>query len=310
MSNIVKTISFDIWHQAPELFANQLGENQKLTGFCGIKDHPIQKDLVNDCIDMFADFFHLNNKIKMQYFDEKMGGARGYTPYKIETPKDGNHADLKEFWQMGRDLPLEHMYKKYMFDNYFASEITEFEIKIKELFSSFDQFGQQLMQAIALYLKLDIDHFEDSINYGNSVLRAIHYPPIATEEPGERAGAHGDINLITLLIGGHKPGLEILFENKWIPINTEHDTLVCNIGDMLERYTNHLLPSVIHRVTSHSDQTKGSSRYSIPFFLHPNPDWLIKTLPSCIDNDHPDLYPESIIADDFLQKRLHEINLL
>tara|TARA_B110000263_G_scaffold168377_1_gene146672 strand:- start:463 stop:1242 length:780 start_codon:yes stop_codon:yes gene_type:complete len=259
---------------------------------------------------MFADFFHQNNQIKMQYFDKNLGGARGYTPYKTETPKDGNHADLKEFWQMGRDLPLDHRYKKYMFDNFFASEIPEFETKIKELFSSFDQFGDQLMQAIALYLQLDIDHFKNSINYGNSVLRAIHYPPIASEESGERAGAHGDINLITLLIGGHKPGLEILFENKWVPINTVQNTVVCNIGDMLERYTNHLLPSVIHRVTSHSDQIMDSSRYSIPFFLHPNPDWLIETLPSCIDNDHPDLYPKSIIADDFLQQRLHEINLL
>ena len=165
------------------------------------------------------------------------------------------------------------------------------------------------MQPIAMYLGLENNYYESHINEGNSVLRTIHYPPV-DEDIGERSGAHGDINLITLLIGGNKPGLEILVDDNWYPIDTPQSTVVCNVGDMLERFTNNRLPSVLQRVTSPSDTVKGSSRYSIPFFLHPNPDWFIETLPSCIDDEYPDLYPEGIMADDFLQQRLYEIKLL
>ena len=186
----------------------------------------------------------------------------------------------------------------------------EFKTKIQRLYQDFDRFGKKLMQAVSIHLNLDLNYFDGFINQGNSVLRAIHYPPIITEELGDRSGAHGDINLITLLIGGHKPGLEILKEGKWIPAETGRETILCNVGDMLERFTNNQLPSAIHRVTSGSEETKNTSRYSIPFFLHPNPDWLIETLASCIDKDNPNLYKESILADDFLQQRLYEIKLL
>ena len=186
----------------------------------------------------------------------------------------------------------------------------EFKSKTQKLFKEFDRFGKQLMQAVSIHLNLDSNYFDGLIDEGNSVLRAIHYPPIISKELGDRSGAHGDINLITLLIGGHKPGLEILKENKWIPAETEQETILCNVGDMLERFTNNQLPSAIHRVTSDSDKIKNTSRYSIPFFLHPNPDWLIETLASCSDEANPNLYKESILADDFLQQRLYEIKLL
>ena len=259
---------------------------------------------------MFADFFAQSEELKMKYFDEDIGGARGYTPYKIETPKGGQHADLKEFWQMGRELPENHPYKKFMFGNVYVSEIPEFTDRIQKLFKAFDLFGKQLMQAIAIYLDLDQHYFNSAIDTGNSVLRAIHYPPIELEDPGERSGAHGDINLITLLVGGHKPGVQIFINNQWVPVYSERDTVLCNVGDMLERFTNNYLPSVKHRVTTGPTKITDSARYSIPFFLHPNPDWLIETLPSCIDAEHPDLYPESILTDDFLQQRLYEIKLL
>jgi isopenicillin N synthase-like dioxygenase len=165
------------------------------------------------------------------------------------------------------------------------------------------------MKAIAIYLELDKEYFNSHINEGNSVLRAIHYPPYEIES-GERSGPHGDINLITLLIGGNKPGLEICIDDEWHPVETPQSTVVCNVGDMLERFTNHRLPSVIHRVNTPSDVSKNSSRFSIPFFLHPNPDWFIQTLESCVDDGHPNQYSEGIMADDFLQQRLYEIKLL
>jgi isopenicillin N synthase-like dioxygenase len=246
----------------------------------------------------------------MKYFDADLGGARGYTPYKVETPQGGQHADLKEFWQMGRDLPENHPYKEFMFDNLYVSEIPEFKDRMEELFKAYDLFGKQLMQAIAIYLGLDQYYFDSAIENGNSILRVIHYPPVESEEPGERSGAHKDINLFTLLIGGSAPGLEILLNGQWIPVQIERDVLLCNAQEMLERFTNNRIPALIHRVTKGPTKITDSPRYAIPFFVHPNPDWLIETLPSCIDADHPDLYPESILTDDFLQQRLYEIKLL
>ena len=152
--------------------------------------------------------------------------------------------------------------------------------------------------------------FSTAVNKGNSVMRTIHYPPVQNNEIGERAGAHEDINLITLLIGGHKSGLEILSkEGEWQDATVEEDVIICNIGDMLQRLTNNYLRSTTHRVSASSLQSE-SSRYSIPFFVHPNPDWLITTLPSCFDEDRPNLYTESILAEDYLQERLKEIKLI
>jgi isopenicillin N synthase-like dioxygenase len=310
MSDLIETVSFDLWDKDPEQFARRLGQNHKSTGFCAISDHPIEKELVDSCVAMFADFFGQSEELKMKYFDEDMGGARGYTPYKIETPQGGQHADLKEFWQMGRDLPENHPYKEFMFDNLYVSEIPEFKDRMEELFKAYDLFGKQLMQAIAIYLGLDQYYFDSAIENGNSILRVIHYPPVESEEPGERSGAHKDINLFTLLIGGSAPGLEILLNGQWIPVQIERDVLLCNAQEMLERFTNNRIPALIHRVTKGPTKKTDSPRYAIPFFVHPNPDWLIETLPSCIDADHPDLYPESILTDDFLQQRLYEIKLL
>jgi isopenicillin N synthase-like dioxygenase len=238
MSDLIKTVSFDLWDKDPEQFAEKLGQNHKSTGFCAIKNHPINKELVDSCVAMFADFFAQSEELKMKYFDEDMGGARGYTPYKIETPQGGEHADLKEFWQMGRELPENHPYKQFMFDNVYVSEIPEFKDKMQQLFKAYDLFAKQLMQAIAIYLDLNQFYFDSAIDNGNSILRVIHYPPVESEDPGERSGAHKDINLFTLLIGGSEPGLEILLNGQWIPVQIERDVLLCNVEEMLERFTN------------------------------------------------------------------------
>ena len=140
-------------------------------------------------------------------------------------------------------------------------------------------------------------------------MRVIHYPPVDREEKGERAGAHEDINLITLLIGGQQAGLEILSrENEWLRASVSNNVIICNIGDMLQRLTNNNLKSTTHRVKAIGDEAM-TSRYSIPFFVHPNPDWFIQTLESQINESHPNMYPKGILAEDFLQERLKEIKL-
>ena len=186
----------------------------------------------------------------------------------------------------------------------------DFELKLTQLFAQFDSLGQNLLSAISIFLKLEKNFFNLKIDNGNSVMRAIHYPKIIKEEKGERAGAHEDINLITLLIGGSNPGLEIQNQQgERINAIVDQNTILVNVGDMLQRYTNNIRDSTTHRVIATKDQKK-SSRYSIPFFVHPNPDWFIETLPSCISKNNPNKYPIGILSEDFLRERLKDIKLL
>ena len=196
-----------------------------------------------------------------------------------------------------------------MHDNLIIMEVSGLSDKANSLFNQFDNLGRSLLESIALYLNLDEEYFSKATNKGNSVMRIIHYPPIENEERGERAGAHEDINLITLLIGGQQAGLEILTkEDRWVRASVDKDVIICNIGDMLQRLTNNYLISTTHRVKALADEIN-TSRYSIPFFVHPNPDWYIETLSNLVDKTTPNLYPEGILAEDFLQERLKEIKL-
>ena len=305
-----KILSFKEKKKDKRKFSKELGESFKQSGFVGIKEHTIDKNLVKDVITLFSKFFSLASDIKESYYSPEIGGARGYTPVKIETPKDGKNPDIKEFWHVGRNLDQHDPYRKWMHDNYIIQEMPELSEKAYTLFSQFDELGKNLLESIALYLNLEEEYFSNIVNKGNSVMRAIHYPPVNNNEIGERAGAHEDINLITLLIGGHKSGLEILSkEGVWQDATVDEDVIICNIGDMLQRLTNNYLCSTTHRVSASLHQSQ-SSRYSIPFFVHPNPDWLITTLTSCFDKDRPNLYSESILAEDYLQERLKEIKLI
>ena len=291
-------------------FSKELGESFRQFGFVGIKDHTIEKDLVKDIISLFSKFFKLPTSIKESYYNPDLGGARGYTPIKIETPKGGVNADLKEFWHVGRNLADDDRYRKWMHDNLAIKEVPKLSEKANNLFNQFDELGKILLESISIYLNLDEDYFLNATNKGNSVMRAIHYPPVNSNEIGERAGAHEDINLITLLIGGHESGLEILSkEGEWQDATVDEEVIICNIGDMLQRLTNNFLLSTTHRVSASMLQSE-SSRYSIPFFVHPNPDWEINTLPSFFDDNTPNLYTESIMAEDYLQERLKEIKLI
>ena len=304
-------LSLNLWKEDPKEFATQMGRNFENSGFCGITEHSINEELINEVLQIFKRFFALPEQEKMQYFETNLGGARGYTPIKVETPKGGYEADIKEFWQTGRSLPKDHEFRKWMPSNKWATEIPKFKEKVHKLFEQFDLVGKSLLKSVAIYLQIDENYFEEVANEGNSVMRTIHYPPVRQNEKGERSGAHEDINLITLLIGGHQPGLEIRSKKKeWLPVNFDPEVLICNIGDMLQRFTNHKLVSTTHRVVTPEESSKNTSRYSIPFFVHPNPNWVIETLDSCCSEDNPKKYQEAILSEDFLQERLKEIKLI
>jgi isopenicillin N synthase-like dioxygenase len=248
----------------------------------------------------------------MHYKIPNGGGARGYTAFGVETAKDSKHHDLKEFWHVGRELPPGHPFNAVMAPNIWVDEIPGFRESTLSLYRSFDALGARLLAAIARSVDLPPTFFDDKVNLGNSVLRIIHYPPLPPEPtPSVRAGAHEDINVITLLLGAEEPGLEVLTRRgKWLAVNPPAGSLVCNVGDMLQRLTNKHLRSTTHRVTNPARERASNARYSLPFFLHFNPDFLIKTLPQYIDAQHPDEFPVPINAHDFLQERLREIKLI
>jgi len=280
-------------------------------GFCGIKQHGISDAVIDGAYSAIREFFALPLEQK-QLSATGEGGARGYTQFGIETAKDNEHPDLKEFWHVGREMPEGEVHHRSLFPNIWPSQIPDFQARVYPLFEALDELGHRVLEAIGQYLELPPDYFRVGGDVGNSILRPLHYPPIAERDtPSLRAAPHEDINLITLLVGSEEPGLEILTRNgQWIPVDTLPGTIVVNIGDMMQRLTNHVLPSTTHRVVNVPGAYTGQSRYSIPYFWHPNPDFEIATLPGCITPDNPNRYPESITADEYLTQRLIEIKLL
>lgn len=306
----IPTLSLTQQQSDPEGFAEAFGRSFQNYGFAIVSDHGVDQALVDKTWELTRQFFALPVEAKNKYALEGTGGARGYTPFGIEIAKDADKHDLKEFWHVGRDLPPGHRFRDHMPDNVWPSEVAGFKDTLQQLFAAFDTAGNKLLSAIARYLGLAPDWFEPTVENGNSVLRLLHYPPIPQDATGVRAGAHGDINTITLLMGAEEGGLELQDRNgEWLPINPPPGCIVINIGDMLERLTNHVLPSTIHRVQNPPPERRHIPRYSTPFFLHFASDYEIKTLPNCITPENPDRYPESITADEFLQQRLREIKL-
>jgi isopenicillin N synthase-like dioxygenase len=196
-------------------------------------------------------------------------------------------------------------------DNVWPTEVPGFKETFSELYASFERTGLTILRAIARYLKVDEDFFTDTVRDGNSVMRLLHYPPIASA-PGShvRAGAHEDINTITLLLGADEAGLELLTQDgRWVPVSPKAGELVVNIGDMLHRLTNGVLRSTSHRVVNPPAERSGRSRFSMPFFLHFRSDFLIEALPGTVaSGERPKWDP--ITADDYLQERLREIKLV
>jgi isopenicillin N synthase-like dioxygenase len=295
----------------PDGFAQAFGQSFQRFGFGVIKDHGIDQAKVDRAWSLTKAFFDLPEDVKKKYVLPGKAGARGYTPFGIETAKGATENDLKEFWHVGRELPEGHRFSDVMPPNIWPEEVPGFKDAFLALYAEFDRAGAKLLSAIARYLNLDPDWFVPAVEDGNSVMRLLHYPPVSPDAPGVRAGAHEDINLITLLLGAEEAGLELLDrDGRWLAVSPPEGALVVNVGDMLQRLTNHVLPSTTHRVVNPPPERRGHSRYSMPFFLHPAPDFVIETLPGCITAENPNRYPEPISSQEYLNQRLRTLGLL
>jgi isopenicillin N synthase-like dioxygenase len=301
--------SVDLQHPLAEL-ADELGDSFEEFGFAVVRNHGIPQELIARAEGLQRALFALPTESKMAYRVPGGGGARGYTPFGIETAKDAAVHDLKEFWHVGRSLPQGHPLSGTMAPNVWPAELPGFRDTMEQLYAAFETAGERILRAIALHLELPEDYFVATVEDGNSVMRLLHYPPLpADATPGAvRAAAHEDINTITLLLGAEEAGLELLTRGgEWLPVDPPPGALVVNIGDMLDRLTNSRLRSTTHRVVNPSGEAARRSRYSMPFFLHFRPDFLIEPLAPCVAPGQTAAPP--ITAHEFLQQRLREIRL-
>ena len=293
-------------------FVNALGKAYETVGFVSVKNHGIPDTLIRDLYSDVQRFFSLPLEKKRHYEIEGMAGQRGYTSFGKEHAKGSDAPDLKEFFQFGQTIEEEKPAgtEKECPENVYVKEIPEFKDTLYDVYRHFEKSGAALLSAIALYLKLPENYFDEYIKDGNSILRCIHYPPI-TQEPKNaiRSEQHEDINLITLLVGASADGLQILTrQNEWVGVTSLPDQIVVNVGDMLQRLTNNQLKSTTHRVVNPSRELWHTSRFSMPFFLHPRSEMSLACLQQCVDADHPKAY-EDITAGEYLDERLKEIGL-
>lgn len=291
-------------------FVDQLGRAFEEVGFVAVRNHGIHSTLIQNLYQTVESFFQLPEEKKRAYEIAGLAGQRGYTSFGKEHAKGSDAPDLKEFFQYGQTVPEGvHSPEDYP-ANVMVSDITSFNQLFFDAYRSFEESGSALLSAIGLHLGIGQHYFDEHIHYGNSILRAIHYPPI-THEPKSaiRAEQHEDINLITLLVGASADGLEILSkQNEWLPVKAAPDEIVVNVGDMLQRLTNDRLKSTTHRVVNPPREKWHTSRYSIPFFLHPVSHMSLACLDGCISTDTPKLY-EDYTAGQYLEERLREIGL-
>ena len=296
--------------QRKQSFVQQLGKAYEDVGFVAVKNHGIPDDLIADLYKYVQRFFSLPSDTKKKYEVPGLAGQRGYTSFGKEHAKGSDAPDLKEFFQYGQMVDDNDPVKKEYPDNVRVGDIAEFNPTFQKAYRAFEKSGKALLQAIALYLGLDENYFDDHIHNGNSILRAIHYPPITSEPKSAiRAEQHEDINLITLLVGASADGLQILTkQNEWVGVTSLPEQIVVNVGDMLQRLTNNRLKSTTHRVVNPPREMWHTSRFSIPFFLHPKSQMNLACLDSCVDNNHPKAYPDAT-AGEYLDERLKEIGL-
>jgi isopenicillin N synthase-like dioxygenase len=263
----------------PAGFAQAMGESYARFGFAIVRDHGLDTEMIGRALSATKAFFALPEAVKRRYHVAGGAGQRGYIPFGVEAAKGADKVDLKEFWHVGRELPEGHRYQPHMPHNLWPGEIPSFREDVYALYEALDALGLELLRSIALFLDLPRDFFREPVRDGNSVLRLLHYPPTPPRE------------------------------GQWLDVNPPQGALVVNVGDMLQRLTNHRLRSTTHRVVNPAPDRAHLPRYSIPFFLHFAPDYLINTLASCVTPDNPNRYPEPITAQDFLYERLREIRL-
>ena len=297
--------------QSKAKFIQLIGKAFQEIGFCAVKGHLLSDDLVERLYKQIKLFFDLPHEVKTKYEFPEYSGQRGYVSFGKESAKGSKHGDLKEYWHFGQYIGEEDKGKYNYFPNIIVNELPEFNKVGKEVYASLENTAKHILRALALYLNIEEIYFDQYIKNGNSILRPIHYPPIL-DDPKEavRASAHGDINLITLLMGAHGKGLQVQHSNgEWIDAMAGKDELMINIGDMLSRHTNNLLKSTVHRVVNPDREMLKKSRYSIPFFMHPVSEMKLNVLESCINEDNPKSF-DDITAGDFLNERLVELGLL
>ena len=292
-------------------FIQLIGKAFQEIGFCAVKGHLLSDDLVERLYKQIKLFFDLPDEVKTKYEFPEYSGQRGYVSFGKESAKGSKHGDLKEYWHFGQYIEEGEKGNYNYFPNINVDELPEFNKVGKEVYTSLENTAKHILRALALYLNIEENYFDQYIKNGNSILRPIHYPPIL-DDPKEavRASAHGDINLITLLMGAHGKGLQVQHSNgEWIDAMAAKDELMINIGDMLSRHTNNLLKSTVHRVVNPDRELLKKSRYSIPFFMHPVSEMKLNVLESCINEDNPKSF-DDITAGDFLNERLVELGLL
>jgi isopenicillin N synthase-like dioxygenase len=291
-------------------FVQALGKAYEGVGFVAVTNHGINEALIGYLYKYVQQFFALPASEKKKYEIAGLAGQRGYTSFGKEHAKGSDAPDLKEFFQFGQTVTDGDPVKSEYPDNVVVAEVPLFTPTLLNAYKAFEKSGRSLLQAIALYLNLDENYFEAHVNNGNSILRAIHYPPILSEPKSAiRAEQHEDINLITLLVGASAGGLQILTkQNEWVDAISLPDQIVVNVGDMLQRLTNNKLKSTTHRVINPPREMWHTSRFSIPFFLHPKSEMSLACLEGCINNTHPKAYPD-VTAGEYLDERLKEIGL-
>ncbi|MDG2151011.1 MAG: 2-oxoglutarate and iron-dependent oxygenase domain-containing protein [Polaribacter sp.] len=291
-------------------FVDKIGHAYENIGFVALKGHFLDDQLIEDLYTEIKNFFDLPNATKEKYEIPGIGGQRGYVSFGKESAKGKKEGDLKEFWHFGQYVDADSVYAKEYPNNVTVEELKKFNEVGKQTYKMLEKTAKYVLRSLALHLHLEETYFDHFIINGNSILRPIHYPPIQTEPKGaERAAAHGDINLITLLMGAQGKGLQVQNHNgDWIDAMAAPDELMINVGDMLSRHSNNKLKSTIHRVTNPPKELWGTSRYSIPFFLHPISEMKLDVLENCIDENNPKQF-EDITAGEFLEQRLKELGL-
>ncbi|WP_405246552.1 isopenicillin N synthase family dioxygenase [Cellulophaga sp. Asnod2-G02] len=294
-----------------EKFIKEIGSAFENIGFVALRGHFLSDKLVDDLYEEIKNFFKLPQEVKDSYEIEGIGGQRGYTSFGKEHAKGKKEGDLKEFWHFGQYVEDNPILEKEYPANVMVKELSTFNEVGEETFKMLEKTAKYVLRALALHLNLEETYFDNYIKNGNSILRPIHYPPITSEPKNAvRAAAHGDINLITLLMGAHGKGLQVKnHDDEWVDAIAKPEELMINVGDMLSRLTNNKLKSTIHQVVNPPKELWGTSRYSVPFFMHPVSEMSLNCLENCIDEENPKLY-DDITAGDFLHERLIELGLI